>query len=101
MIIKNNSKFRLVDANSNDIVKNIESGVYKLEVQESMFSSTTTIEPLGDKYKNGIKVNEGIFKQINEYINSFLSEEMQMARQALGMMNKSGIMFNGAPGAGK
>ena len=101
MIIKNNSKFRLIEGNSDDVVKNLKSGVYTLEEVESMFSTSIFIEPVGDKYTKGVKINEGIFKTINEDIDSFLSEEMQMARQALGMMNKCGIMFNGAPGAGK
>ena len=101
MIIKEDSKYRLIEANSDNLIENLSAGTYTVELKQGFFSSSLYLDPVGDKYKKGMMINEGIFKKIHEDVNAFLSEEMTLARESLCMMNKSGIMFEGAPGTGK
>lgn len=101
MFLRENSKFKLIDADFSKVVKTLDSGMYKLFEVDNGWSSSIMMEPLENKYKEGIEIKEGIFKTINKDIDSFLSEEMELAREALGMMNKCGVMFKGSPGAGK
>lgn len=103
MIVKDNSKednFEIIDGNTNSIVKDLDTGLYKI---------STVIEPFGgvkvfaEKYKNlGRKIaNTGIFQTINHYLSDYFTKSMAEARKIMHNQNKLNLLFTGEPGTGK
>ena len=100
MFIKEKSAYKLVDTDSIEVVKRLEPGVYNMKVRKNMFSKDIMFEH-NDKYKKGMNITTGIFKEIKQYIDDFFSVEMHTVREEMQMNNKLGLLFKGLPGTGK
>lgn len=103
-LIKDN-KARIVPAeDGSKLVKNLEAGVYNLNIHhiDGFFGVQTEIDfSKTDVFKGGKIIKSGIFKEVWNAIESFDSEEAKEARNILGIMHKAGFIFNGQPGTGK
>lgn len=84
---------------SNTFLK-LNAGVYNLKFQTQGMNKVPYFEQT-DKYTKGVNIDIGVFKDINDYIEMFLSPEMRKAREEMNMMHKLGLLLHGAPGTGK
>ncbi len=100
MFIKEKSAYKLVDTDAIEVVKHLKAGVYNMKVRKNYYGKDVMFEH-NDKYKKGMNITTGIFKEIKQYIDDFFSFEMNKVRQDMEMNNKLGLLFKGLPGTGK
>ena len=102
MFIKDQDKekYRIVDGKAEQVVPNVKPGLYTLSVNRSMFGSSVTIER-NTRYKDTEIIQEGVYKEICDYLDNFVSTDMYEIRKEMGMMHKLGLIFNGGIGTGK
>lgn len=97
---KKDDNYRVIPGKTQDVIGNIEAGVYSLEINHSMFGTDVFLQKT-TRYKNGTILDSGTFKEAKEHIEDFLSPQMYEIRNAMGNMHKIGLIFNGKPGTGK
>ena len=97
---KKDDNYRVKPGKTQDVIGNIEAGVYSLEINHSMFGTDVFLQKT-TRYKNGTILDSGTFKEAKEHIEDFLSPQMYEIRNAMGNMHKIGLIFNGKPGTGK
>jgi SpoVK/Ycf46/Vps4 family AAA+-type ATPase len=99
---QSNNKYKLIEGKGkkDDIQDELNPTVYRLEKHETFFGDELIFDPKPE-YGVGKIIDCGIYKEIDNYIENFLSEEQYEARNIMGMKHKLGLLFNGSPGTGK
>ena len=101
MFIKHEeNKFQLVHGNPQDVLPRLKSGMYDMVVEETPWSKHIFFQP-NNSYKKGKKIDCGIYGKIREFFEDFISDDMEKARNEMGMLSKMGMIFTGDPGTGK
>jgi hypothetical protein len=91
-------KYTPIGDTPNGLIEKLDKGVYNLVISDDPPQLYFT---KNNDYKNGIKLNQGIFKKVRDFFDDFFSSSKSEAREALGMKHKVGVIFNGDPGTGK
>ena len=98
---KNPDKFRLVPGQMTSTVDKLESGVYNLVLEPVPMGPPTVSFEKTVKYDNGMTIVGGVFDKARKAVQKFVLPEMYKAREAMNMMHKIGVVFDGKPGTGK
>ncbi len=100
-ILDNKEKeYTLIGSAPNGMVEKMDKGVYNLVIVESSRGVQIKFTKNND-YKKGIKLNQGVFKNVRDFFNDFFSKSKIEARNILDMKHKLGVIFTGDPGTGK
>ena len=94
------NKFEIIPRRAEDVFSTLEPGVYNLKVERSWDGIKLFLE-LNTRYKGGVGINSGVFKEATEHFEFFLHQAAYDARNELGLMDKMALIFNGGPGTGK
>jgi len=97
---KSDTKFKILGEKRENIFASLDSRLYNLTEEETMFGYEFYVEPMS-RYDNSTVAKVGIFKDVYEYMNSFFNESRIRLRKEMGMMNKMNILLKGDPGTGK
>jgi SpoVK/Ycf46/Vps4 family AAA+-type ATPase len=101
MFIKKDNLYRLIDAEEDSLLlKKLNPGTYNLKIHRSFFGTSFSFEET-TIYDKGSIVRHGIYDEIWNKVELFISPEMAEARSLMNNMNKMGLLFAGKPGTGK
>jgi CO dehydrogenase nickel-insertion accessory protein CooC1 len=94
------NKFEIIPRKSADVSAKLDPAMYTLKIVSSWSGNSIYLER-NDRYKKGVKINTGVFKEATEHAEFFLNPAAQEVRKELGLMDKIAFIFNGGPGTGK
>jgi len=97
---KSDTKFKILGEKKDNIFSSLNSRLYNLIEEETMFGYEFFVEPMA-RYDNSTVAKVGIFKDVYDYMNSFFNESRVRLRKEMGMMDKMNILLKGDPGTGK
>jgi len=97
---KSDTKFKILGEKKDNIFSSLDSRLYNLVEEETMFGYEFFVEPMA-RYDNSTVAKVGIFKDVYDYMNSFFNDSRIRLRKEMGMMNKMNILLKGDPGTGK
>jgi len=100
MYIKESDKFRLLDSESDHVYKNVEPGLYNIEIETTFFGKNIYFKK-NDNYKNNKVIKTGIFKHACDVVDDHFSNEGKEIRKEMGAASRLGMLFAGEPGTGK
>jgi SpoVK/Ycf46/Vps4 family AAA+-type ATPase len=99
---KKPDEFVLIGGQASETRKKLEPAVYNYILKgNGPMSPPTVVFQKTDKYSDGMEIKGGVFTQAWNSIEKFVKPEMYKAREAMDMMHKLGIIFDGKPGTGK
>jgi len=99
---KDPNKFILVPGQESETQYKLDAGVYNLALSSNgpMSPPTIAFEKTA-KYEDGMNIEGGVFTKARATFEKFIRPEMYEAREAMEMMHKLGVIFDGKPGTGK
>jgi SpoVK/Ycf46/Vps4 family AAA+-type ATPase len=101
MFIVKDDSYKLISADQDSTLKQaLDPGTYVLTVHRTMFSTNFEFNKTA-VYDKGLIVKTGVYGEIWDKVDLFISPEMSEARTLMGSMNKMGMLFAGKPGTGK
>lgn len=101
MFIYKDGSYKLIDADEDStLLKKLEPATYNLKMHKSFFGVSYSFEKTA-VYDRGTIVKYGVYKEMWEKIEDFISPEMKEARNLMESINKMGMLFYGKPGTGK
>lgn len=101
MFLQEDDKFRFIKARRSNMQDDLPPGVYKLEIERNWRGSISYYFVPRHDYGKGKVIDCGVFKDVQDHINTFLSESQYKSRELMGMKHKLGLILNGEPGTGK
>ena len=101
MFIKEKTRYKVIQGSLDDAFSKVEPGIYEIGIAVEGMQKIPFLEKTEDLYNDSKILNAGVFKEVEKYINNFLSPEMEIARKAIKSLNKLGLMLRGKPGTGK
>ena len=93
-------RFKINPQSATQVVKDLEPGLYTLEITSHPFFGTSVEAERTKRYDPNTIINTGVYKEVIDHIESFLSDEMYEIREEMGLMHKLGIILNGGFGTG-
>lgn len=101
MFVRTEQGIMVTSSEATDFFKRLDAGVYNFKYDDTGWGAPTQYLIPTDVYNKDYNVDCGVFQEITDTVENFLSPAMKKTRNMLNMHDRIGLLFYGSPGTGK